>query len=94
MPVDLKALLDPRQTALLMMECQQGIIGGGAALGALGEAVQRNGTIAQIARVLHAARAAKVPVFHCTMARRPDGGPRRRRSGASSSHRRLVRTGS
>jgi len=74
MPVDLKALLDPRQTALLMMECQQGIIGGGAALGALGEAVQRHGTIGQIARVLHAARGAKVPVFHCTMARRPDGG--------------------
>ena len=30
--------------------------------------------IAQIARVLHAARGAAVPVFHCTMARRPDGG--------------------
>ena len=74
MPVDLKALLDPRQTALLMMECQQGIIGGGATLGALGEAVERHGTIARIARVLHAARGAKVPVFHCTMARRPDGG--------------------
>ena len=74
MPVDLKALLDPRQTALLMMECQQGIIGGGATLGALGEAVERHGTISQIARVLHAARGAKVPVFHCTMARRPDGG--------------------
>ena len=74
MPVDLKALLDPRQTALLMMECQQGIIGGGATLGALGDAVERHGTISQIARVLHAARGAKVPVFHCTMARRPDGG--------------------
>jgi nicotinamidase-related amidase len=75
MPVDLKALLDPRRTALLMMECQEGIIGAGAAaLGALGEAVHRNGTVQQIARVLHAARAAKVPVFHCTMARRPDGG--------------------
>jgi len=75
MPVDLKALLAPAQTALLMMECQEGIIGGGAAaLGALGEAVQRNGTVRQIARVLHAARGAKVPVFHCTMARRPDGG--------------------
>ena len=57
-----------------MMECQQGIIGGGATLGALGEAVERHGTIARIARVLHAARGAKVPVFHCTMARRPDGG--------------------
>jgi nicotinamidase-related amidase len=74
MPVDLKSLLAPSQTALLMMECQEGIIGERAALGALGEAVKRHGTIAQIARVLHAARAARVPVFHCTMARRPDGG--------------------
>ncbi len=74
MPVDLKALLDPRTTALLMMECQEGIIGGGGKLGALGEAVVRHGTVGQIARVLAAARAAKVPAFHCTMARRPDGG--------------------
>jgi nicotinamidase-related amidase len=74
-PVDPKALLDPRQAAFLMMECQTGIIGGEAGkLGALGESVARHGTIAQIARVLGAARAAKVPVFHCTMARRPDGG--------------------
>ena len=57
-----------------MMECQEGIIGGGAALGALGAAVARHGTVAQIARVLRAARAARVPAFHCTMGRRPDGG--------------------
>ena len=30
MPVDLKALLAPSRSALLMMECQEGIIGGGA----------------------------------------------------------------
>jgi nicotinamidase-related amidase len=74
MPVDLKALLAPSQAALLMMECQEGVVGERAALGALGEAVRRHGTVGQIARVLHAARAARVPVFHCTMARRPDGG--------------------
>src|SRR4029453_9795860 len=74
MPVDLKALLEPSRAALLMMECQEGIIGERAGLGALGEAVRRHGTIAQIARVLHAARAARVPVLHCTMGRRPDGG--------------------
>jgi biuret amidohydrolase len=74
MPVDLKALLEPPRAALLMMECQEGIVGEHAALGALGEAVRRHGTIAQIARVLRAARAAKAPVFHCTMARREDGG--------------------
>lgn len=74
MPVDLPALLAPDRTALLMMECQEGIIGGGSGrLSALGEAVQRHGTVAQIARVLGAARRARVPVFHCTMSRRPDG---------------------
>ncbi len=74
MPVDLHALLAPTRTALLMMECQEGIVGSGARLGALAEAVARHGTIEHVARVLHAARRAKVPVFHCTMARRPDGG--------------------
>jgi nicotinamidase-related amidase len=74
MPIDLPSLLDPRHTALLMMECQEGIIGEGGKLGALADAVKRHGTVAQIARVLSAARASSVPVFHCTMARRPDGG--------------------
>src|SRR5262249_26700159 len=55
------------------MECQEGIIGEGGPLSALADAVRRNGTVAQIARVLAAARARGVPVFHCLMARRPDG---------------------
>lgn len=72
MPIDLRQLLDPATTAVLVMECQEGIVGAGAALGALGEAVQRHGTIGQIARVLEAARAARVPIFYLTVARRPD----------------------
>jgi nicotinamidase-related amidase len=72
MPIDLKSLLAPASTALLIMECQEGIVGESAALGALGEAVQRHGTIGQLKRVLDAARAANVPVFYLTMARRPD----------------------
>jgi nicotinamidase-related amidase len=74
MPLDVKALLRPPGPALLMMECQEGIIGGGGRLGALAEAVARHGTVAHIARVLAAARRARVPVVHCTMARRADGG--------------------
>ena len=73
MPVDLGALLEPSHAALLLMECQEGIIGEGGTLSALAEAVRRNGTVPQIARVLAAARARGVPVFHCLMARRPDG---------------------
>jgi biuret amidohydrolase len=72
-PVDLGALLEPSRAALLLMECQEGIIGEGGTLSALADAVRRNGTVPQIARVLAAARARDVPVFHCLMARRPDG---------------------
>jgi nicotinamidase-related amidase len=74
MAIDLKQLLDPAHAAVLVMECQEGIVGGGAALGALGEAVQRHGTIGQIARVVDAARAVRVPIFYLTMARRSDSG--------------------
>lgn len=74
MPVDLGELLHPSRAALLMMECQEGIIGGGGTLNALADAVARHGIVERIATLLHAARRAQVPVFHCTMARRPDGG--------------------
>ena len=74
MPLDLGTLLAPSHSALIMMECQEGIVGSGATLGALGEAVRRHGTIGQIARVLTAAHTAGAPVVHCTMSRRPDGG--------------------
>jgi nicotinamidase-related amidase len=73
-PIDLGALLEPARAALLLMECQEGIIGEGSKLSALADAVKRHGTIAQIARILAAARAKGVPVFHCQMARRADGG--------------------
>jgi nicotinamidase-related amidase len=72
-PVDLHALLAPDHAALLMMECQEGVVGEGARLGALAAAVARHGTIAQIGRVLAAARRAGAPVFHLTMARHADG---------------------
>jgi biuret amidohydrolase len=72
--VDLRALLEPTHAALLMMECQEGIVGGAGRLGALAEAVERHGTIRAIVRVLEAARRARVPAFHLTMARRADGG--------------------
>ena len=74
MPFDLAPQLAPAESALLLMECQEGVIGAGARLGALAQAVARHDTVAHIARVLAAARRAGVPVFHCLMARRPDGG--------------------
>src|SRR5262245_18853908 len=71
MPLDLGALLDPSRSALLLMECQEGVIGEGGKLSALAEAVKRHGTIAQIGRVLAAARAKAVPVFHARTAAAP-----------------------
>jgi biuret amidohydrolase len=73
-PLDLNALLAPGQVALLLMECQEGVIGRGGRMGALAEAVEKQGTVACMARLVAAARAARVPVFYCNMARRPDGG--------------------
>jgi biuret amidohydrolase len=74
MPIDLPALLAPRQAAVLVMECQEGVVGRAAALGGLAEAVHRHRTIEHIGRVLAAARTAAVPVFYLTVARRPDSG--------------------
>jgi nicotinamidase-related amidase len=73
MALDARQLLDPSHTAVLVMECQEGIVGR-AGFGALGEAVQRHGTIGHIARVLAAARAVQVPIFYLTVARRADSG--------------------
>ena len=86
MAFDHNTLLDPARAALLMMECQEGVVGTGARLGALSEAVASHGTIGHIARVLAAARAARAPVFHLTVARRPDG------AGAAANCRLLAAT--
>lgn len=72
MPFDLTETLTPSHTAVLVMECQEGIIGAAAGFGALGEAVARHGTIGHIARVLEAARSVGVPIFYLTVARRAD----------------------
>lgn len=72
MAVNLHSLLDPKRTALLVMECQQGVIGEGG-FGALAEAVRRQGTVKTIASLLAAARQAGVPVFFLNASRRADG---------------------
>jgi nicotinamidase-related amidase len=74
MPIDLKSLLDPKHTAVLVMECQEAIVGGAGRLSALAEAVQQHGTIDRIAALLAAARGQNVPIFYLTVARRADSG--------------------
>lgn len=73
MALDLRSLLTPAHSALLMMECQQGVIGGGGRFNALGEAVQARGMVGQIRRLLDAARGAGIAAFHLTTSRRADG---------------------
>ena len=75
MPVDLTELLAPERCALLLMECQEGIIGGGGGrLSALGEALVRHRTVERIASAVTAARKAGVPIFYLTVGRRADSG--------------------
>ena len=73
MPVDLDALLDPAHSALVLQEVQNGVVGTPSVLPALAEAAAAVDLIAHCAELARAARAAGVPVFHCTAATRADG---------------------
>jgi nicotinamidase-related amidase len=72
MALDLASLVDPRHTALVTQECQNGVIGGRAVFPALAEAARRE-MIPNVSRLAKAARAAGVPVVHCLAVRRADG---------------------
>lgn len=69
----LHALVDPAHTAVVTMEMQRGTVGELAVLPALAQECARAGTIAVVARVCDAARAAGVRVLHCTAENRADG---------------------
>ena len=71
MPLDLQALLDPRTTAVVNSEAQNGVIGPGSPLPELAAAAQDT-VVPNGARLVRAARAAGVPVLHGVAGRRPD----------------------
>ena len=71
MPLDLRSLVAPAHTALVTQECQRGVIGDLSQLPALATEAQQ--ALPQIAALVRTARAAKVPVVHCTAERRADG---------------------
>jgi nicotinamidase-related amidase len=73
MALDLRELLAPAHTALVTQECQEGVIGKTSALPGLAEGVAKVNMIANAERLVRAARAARVPVIHCTAERRADG---------------------
>ena len=72
MPLDLAALVAPAHTAVVTSEVQNGVVGERSALPALAEAAAAE-MVPSLARLLPAARAAGVPVVHCTAYRRADG---------------------
>src|SRR6476469_3333152 len=78
MPLDLAALVAPAHTALVLQEVQNGVVGSPSALPALAEAAAAVDLVGNCARLARAARAAGVPVFHCTAAMRADGKGRNR----------------
>ncbi len=71
MALDLRGLVEPEHSALITQECQRGVIGDLSALPDLAAAARA--VIPNIARLVEAARAAGLPVIHCTAERRPDG---------------------
>jgi nicotinamidase-related amidase len=71
LPVDLKELLG-RGAAVITSELQRGVMGDLATFPALQAACDEAGVIGNTARLLHTARAAGVPVVHCTAEFRAD----------------------
>ena len=72
MSLELRDLLDPAHTALVMNECQQGVICAHSSLPELACSAQR-GMIPRLAALAGAARACGATVVHGLAARRPDG---------------------
>ncbi|MFI7706314.1 isochorismatase family cysteine hydrolase [Nonomuraea sp. NPDC049480] len=58
--------------AVLVMEMQRGVVGDLTKFPDLVAACERHDVVANIARLLHTARTAGIPVIHCTAAFRPD----------------------
>lgn len=73
MPIDLKPYLEPKTTAILVIECQEGVIGPEASLRGLVQSVQESGMVHTLARFLDSARGAGARVYHCTVEKRQDG---------------------
>jgi nicotinamidase-related amidase len=72
MPLDLAELVAPGLTALVLQEVQNGVVGSPSALPALAEAAAATNLIGHCAQLARAARAAGVPVVHCTAETRED----------------------
>ena len=61
-------------TALLIMECQKGVLDASGTFAALAERAAEKGMVTAIERILAAARTGNQTVVHCLSVARPDGG--------------------
>ncbi len=73
MPIDLAPVVEPGRTAVLAIECQEGIVGEASALRDLAQAVQESAMLARLGAFLASARKAGARVCHCPVENRPDG---------------------
>jgi biuret amidohydrolase len=69
---ELRELVDPSHTALVLQEVQNGVVGPQSALPALAAAAAAVGLVGNCARLAAAARDHGVAVFHCTAETRDD----------------------
>ncbi|MFE0105584.1 cysteine hydrolase [Streptomyces sp. NPDC059009] len=69
----LRELLEPATTALLTIECQQGVVGGESALPELAQEARESGALDRVAQLVSAAHRGGVQVLHAVAERRPDG---------------------
>jgi biuret amidohydrolase len=72
MPLDLHELVAPAHTALVLQEVQNGVVGETSALPVLAAEAKKAGVVEHCAELARAARAAGVPVVHCTAETRAD----------------------
>ena len=73
MSLDLRALIAPEHTALVLQEVQNGVVGSPSALPALAEAAAAVDLVGNCARLARRAREIGVTVLHCTAETRDDG---------------------
>ncbi|MCY3807036.1 MAG: isochorismatase family protein, partial [bacterium] len=69
----LSDILEPSRTAVVLQECQNGIVGTESGLPALAEAARSSGCIDAVVRLVHSARAAGARVIHSVFHQRADG---------------------
>jgi len=73
MAYDLAPHLAPARTAVLVFECQEGVIGETSHLTGLVAAAREGQLVGQIAALLDSARAVGTAIFYCKVAKRRDG---------------------